>query len=174
MTIYGFEGKEPDIADSAYVAESAEVIGDVKIGEKCFVGPGAKIRGDSGRIVIGDCTSVQDNCIVHADAGGEVRIGDHVSVGHGAIVHGATVKDYAVVGMGSVVSDGSEVGRWSFLGEGAVLPRNRKIPKEKVAVGIPAEVIKDVDGELKEKWLEIKEEYEHLPRRYRKGLRRAD
>lgn len=174
MTVYELGGKKPSVSGSAYVAGSAEVIGDVKIGEKCFIGPGAKIRGDSGSIVIGDYTSVQDNCVIHADAGGEVKIGDHVSIGHGAIVHGANIEDYAVIGMGAVLFDYSTVGRYSIIGGGAVVPKNKEIPPEKVAVGIPAEVIGDVSEELRKDWLDIKEIYKGLPERYRKGLRRID
>ncbi len=170
MTIYEFEGREPEVDDSAYVSDSAEVIGDVSIGKKCFIGPGAKIKGDYGTVVIGDNSNVQENCVIHARPDERTEIGEWVTIGHGAIIHGPTIKDYAVIGMGAIVSDDAVVGEWAAVGEGAVVPNNTKIPSEKVAVGVPAKVVKEIDEDYKETWTGMKEKYAALPKKYKESL----
>jgi carbonic anhydrase/acetyltransferase-like protein (isoleucine patch superfamily) len=172
MGVYEFEGKVPSIASNAYVDEDAKVLGDVTIGQQCFVGAGARIRGDYGRIIIGDKTSVQENCVLHARVNEECRVGSNVQIGHGALLHNCTVKDYAVVGVGAVVSDYASVGMWSIIGEGAVVASNQTIPDAKVAVGVPAKVIRDVTNTDKELWGKYKEVYADLALRYPTGLKR--
>lgn len=174
MAIYEFEGRVPDISDSSYVHESATVIGDVEIGEECFIAPGARIKGDYGTIKIGDKSNVQENCVIHARPDEETKIGDWVSIGHAAIIHGATVNDYAVIGMGSVVSDDAEIGRWGVVGEGAVVKNGQEIPEDSVAVGIPAKIIKKIGEEYKEKWMKMKENYSSFSHRYKNNLKRID
>ncbi|MEM3493222.1 MAG: gamma carbonic anhydrase family protein [Thermoplasmata archaeon] len=170
MAVYSFEGRKPKINGSSYIASDATIIGDVEIGERCFIAPGAKIKGDYGKIVIGNCTSIQENCVVHARPTMETRIGNYVTVGHGAIVHTAEVKDYAVIGMGSIVSDFAKVGVWAVIGEGAVVKNNQEIPDESIAVGVPAKVIGKIDEEYKKTWLQFKEIYAGLCIRYKEGL----
>jgi phenylacetic acid degradation protein len=170
--IYEFEGRVPKIAPNAYVAEDASVVGDVTIGAQCYVGPGARIRGDYGTVTIGEKTSVQENCVLHARMNEKCEVGGHVQIGHGALLHNCTVKDYAVIGVGAVVSDYGSVGVWSIIGEGAVVTSNQTIPDGKVAVGIPAKVIRDVVDSDKQLWSKYKEIYADLALRYPKGLRR--
>ncbi|MFW6196104.1 MAG: gamma carbonic anhydrase family protein [Thermoplasmatota archaeon] len=174
MAIYEFEGRVPDISDSSYVHESATVIGEVEIGEECFIAPGARIKGDYGTIKIGDKSNVQENCVIHARPDEETKIGDWVSIGHAAIIHGATVNDYAVIGMGSVVSDDAEIGRWGVVGEGAVVKNGQEIPEDSVAVGIPAKIIKKIGEEYKKKWMKIKENYSSFSHRYKDNIKRID
>lgn len=99
------------------------------------------------------------------------RIGDYVTVGHGSIIHTATVHDYAVIGMGSIISDWAVVGEWAAIGEGAVVTQNTEIPPGKVAVGLPAKVVGDVKKEWKELWGSYKHVYVDLARRYPTGLK---
>jgi carbonic anhydrase/acetyltransferase-like protein (isoleucine patch superfamily) len=172
MGIFEFEGRIPSIAPTAYIDEDAKVLGDVKIGAQCYVGPGARIRGDYGTVEIGEKTSVQENCVLHARINEKCLVGSHVQVGHGALLHTCTVKDYAVVGVGAVVSDYATVGVWSIIGEGAVVPSGQSIPDGKVAVGVPARVIRDVSDADKTVWNKYKEAYADLALRYPKGLRR--
>jgi carbonic anhydrase/acetyltransferase-like protein (isoleucine patch superfamily) len=121
MAIYEFEGKRPSIGAGSFVPETADVIGDVTIGEKCFIGVGARIRGDYGSIVIGNRTSVQENVVIHARDGDRSVVGDNVQLGHGCILHNCTVKDNAVIGVGAIISDYAVVGDWAIIGEGAVV-----------------------------------------------------
>lgn len=168
--IYEFEGKVPKIGRLSYVHESAVIIGDVRIGERCFIAPGAVLRGDYGRIIIGDRTSIEDNVVVHARPGERTLIGNHVTIGHGAIVHTALIDDWAVIGMGAVISDFAHVGRWCAIGEGAVV--KDKIAEENIAVGVPAKIIGKITEKYREQWLEFKNTYVELAeRRYREALK---
>ena len=169
--INSFEGQTPIIGEGSYVHPSADVFGAVEIGCGCWIGPGARIRGDYGRITIGDNTSIEDNCVIHARPGEQTTIGDWVTVGHGAIIHNATVKDWAIIGMGSIVSDWSVVGRWAVVAEGAVVRQRQEIPADSIAVGVPAHVLdKPVDEKFRADWTEFKKVYVDLARRYPAGL----
>lgn len=140
MGIYEFEGRIPKIGPNAYVDEDAKVLGDVTVGPQCYIGPGARIRGDYGTITIGEKTSVQENCVLHARINEKCVVGNHVQIGHGALLHNCTIKDYAVIGVGAIVSDYGTVGVWSIVGEGGVVTSNQTIPDGKVAVGVPAKL----------------------------------
>jgi carbonic anhydrase/acetyltransferase-like protein (isoleucine patch superfamily) len=106
MTVASFEGQTPRIGAGTYIHPSADVFGDVTIGAGCWIGPGARIRGDYGVIVLGDHCSVEDNCVIHARPGEQTTIGNWVTVGHGAVIHNVEmIHDYAIIGMGAVVSD---------------------------------------------------------------------
>ncbi len=171
--IYEFEGKRPEIGEGSYVAESAVIIGDVSIGERCFIAPGAVLRGDYGRIIIGNGTAIEDNVVVHARPGETTIIGNHVTVGHGAIIHTPTIEDWAVIGMGAIVSDFARVGRWAAIGEGAVVKNRQEIPDESIAVGVPAKIIGKVSEDYKKQWTEFKKIYEYLAeKRYPSSLRK--
>jgi carbonic anhydrase/acetyltransferase-like protein (isoleucine patch superfamily) len=172
MGVFEFEGRVPTISPTAYVDEDAKVIGDVRIGAQCYIGSGARIRGDYGTIIIGDKTSVQENCVLHARMNGKCEVGSYVQIGHGAILHNCTIKDYAVIGVGAVISDYSTVGVWSIVGEGAVVISDQSIPDGKVAVGVPAKAIRDVSDSDKQVWSKYKDIYADLALRYPKGLKR--
>jgi len=166
-----FEGKTPVIKDDTYVHPSADVFGDVDIGSGCWIGPGARIRGDYGRIVIGDYTSIEDNCVIHARPDEQTTIGNWVTVGHGAIVHNATIRDWVVLGMGSIVSDWAVIGEWAVIAEGAVVTQRQEIPGSAIAVSVPARVLdKRVEDAFKKEWAQFKKVYVDLARRYPTGL----
>ena len=172
MTIHEFEGRIPSIASTAYVDDDAKVIGDVRIGAQCYIGAGARIRGDYGSITIGDKSSVQENCVLHARMNEKCEVGNYVQIGHGAILHNCTVKDYAVIGVGAIVSDYATVGIWSIVGEGAVVASGASIPDGKVAVGVPTKIIRDVSDSDKQVWSKYKDVYADLALRYPRGLRK--
>ena len=174
MAVYEFEGRVPVIGKTSYVSSSASVIGKVTIGEVCYVAPGAVVKGDYGEIRIGDGCSVQDNVIIHARPDELTVIGDNVTLGHGCIIHNATVKNEAVIGMGAIVSDYSVVGEWAIVGEGAVVRQNFEIPNEKIAVGVPAKVIGDVKEHHKEELTKFKSIYRDLSKRYPTGLKEIE
>lgn len=173
MTIGSFEGKTPKIGSGTYVHPSADVLGHVSIGEDCWIGPGARIRGDYGTIVIGDFCSVEDNCVIHVRPGEVATVGDWVTIGHSAVIHNAkTVHDYAVIGMGAVVSDWTVIGEWAVVGEGAVVRQGQEIPPEHIAVGVPARILdKTVSEEYRAQWTRFKQTYVELAHRYREGYR---
>jgi carbonic anhydrase/acetyltransferase-like protein (isoleucine patch superfamily) len=171
MAVFCFEEYTPQIGKGTYVHPSADVFGNVEIGQQCWIGPGARLRGDYGRIVIGDFTSVEDNVVIHARPGEQTTIGNWVTVGHGAIIHNvALIEDYAVIGMGSIVSDWARVGRWAVVAEGAVVRQRMEIPAEHIAVGVPAKLLeKTVDENYRAEWTRFKEIYVDLARRYPRG-----
>ena len=154
--IKSFNGKTPKIADSAFVADNATVIGDVTIGENCSIWYGVVIRGDDGPVIIGKDTNIQDNSVVHTDEG--LTIGSGVTVGHNAIVHCKKIGDNVMIGMGSIALSGSEIGDNSVLGAGALLTQNKIIPANSVIVGCPAKVLReasDADVEHTKKNAEV-------------------
>jgi carbonic anhydrase/acetyltransferase-like protein (isoleucine patch superfamily) len=170
--IYEFEGKVPRIGEGSYVFPDAMVMGDVVLGDKVYVGSGARIRGDYGTIVVGDRTSIEDNCIIHARPGERTEVGEHVTIGHGAILHNCTVRDGAVIGMGAIVSDYAVVEEWAVVAEGAVVKNKGTVPSRHIAVGVPAKVIGEVTPEYEETWTRFKDIYVSLAsERYPKGLR---
>lgn len=163
MAIYVCDGHTPLIGEETFIHDSASVIGNVVIGRYCFIGPGARIRGDYGRIVIGDETSVEDNVIVHARPGEITTIGSHVTLGHGCILHNCTVEDYAVIGMGAIVSDWAVVRRWAVVAEGAVVRNSFEVPEESIAVGVPAKLLEvKISQNYKDEWLHFKRIYVRL------------
>lgn len=171
MAIYAFEGKSPKIGISSFVPESADIIGEVTIGEACFIGAGARIRGDYGTVIIGDRTSVQENVVIHAREGDLTVVGSQVQLGHGCLLHNCTVRDFAVIGLGAIISDYAVIGEWAIIGEGAVV--RGEIPGGAVAVGIPARVVGEVTDEQRQEWLVYKNLYAELAsRRYPAGLKR--
>lgn len=173
MAIYQFEDRIPSIGQDTYVHPSASIIGDVSIGEGCWIGPGACIRGDYGRVIIGNCTSIEENVVVHARPGEQTTIGDWVTIGHAAVIHNATIRDYAVIGMRAVVSDWATVGVWSVVAEGAVVRQNQEVPAGTIAVGVPARLLdKGVNDDYRAQWTEFKKIYVDLARRYPGGLKR--
>lgn len=172
MTVYKFGDRIPQIGHSSYIHPQASVLGEVSIGQGCWVGPGARIRGDYGKIIIGDNTSIEDNCVVHARPDEHTEIGDWVTIGHGAVIHNALLDCYAVIGMGSVVSDWATIGKWSVVGEGAVVRQKQNIPPGYIAVGVPAKVLdKQVNEEYKNQWLQFKKTYVNLAKRYSKQMK---
>jgi carbonic anhydrase/acetyltransferase-like protein (isoleucine patch superfamily) len=169
MPIYAFEDRRPVIAESAYIAPSAQVIGDVIVGARCYVGHGAILRGDYGSILIGEETAVEEGVIVHARPNDQTRIGKRVTLGHGAMVHNATILDGAVIGMRAVVSDFSEVGEGAIVGEMSLVKNSQKIPARKVAVGVPASVVGDVEERHSMMTRVAKDLYVEMARRYGAG-----
>jgi carbonic anhydrase/acetyltransferase-like protein (isoleucine patch superfamily) len=172
MAIYEFEGKKPIIGNDSYISDSAEVIGDVVVGDGCYVGPGAKVRGDYGGIRVGDGSGIEENCVLHARPEEFCTLGNMVTIGHGSILHNCTIKDYAIIGMGAVVSDWAVVGVWSVVAEGAVVRQRQEIPDGKICVGVPAKVIGDVQEEYKKQWEYFKREYIDLAKRYPGSLKK--
>jgi len=170
MVLYSFDGEVPTIGKRTYVSQSAEVIGAVTIGEQCYIGPGAKIRGDYGSIQIGNKTSIEENCVLHARPGEICKIGDMVTVGHGSILHNCTISDYAVIGMGAIVSDYAVVGVWSVVGEGCVVKNKQVVEDRKIVVGIPAKIVGEVSEGYIKLWTNYKKLYAELALKYKKSL----
>lgn len=145
--IIEYQGKKPDVARAAYVAENAVIIGDVVLEEGVSVWFGAVIRGDSGPIRIGKNSNIQDNCVLHCDAGGKLQVGSGVTVGHGAIIHGCTIENDCMLGMGSVIMNNAVIGHHSMVGAGALVTSGKEYPPFSLIMGSPAKRVMPVTGE---------------------------
>ncbi len=139
--IRSFEGTVPEIADSAYVDESAVVIGDVVLEEEASVWPGAVLRGDHGNLTLREGANVQDNATLHEGC----EIGPFTTVGHNAIVHAATTEGRSMVGMGAIVLDGATVGEEAIVAANSVVTEGTAVPARLLVAGSPAEVVKELD-----------------------------
>ncbi len=138
----------PTIAASAFIAPGAVVLGDVTVGQRASIWYAAVLRGDMAPITIGDDTNIQDGTIVHVDEGVPCRIGHRVGVGHRVILHGCTVEDDSLIGMGSVLLNNVRVGTGSVIAAGAVVPEGMQIPSGSLVMGVPGRIVRRVDAAL--------------------------
>lgn len=143
--------RSPKVAESAWIAPTAVLVGAVEVAAGASVWYGAVLRGDNEPIVIGRNSNVQDNAVFHTDAGIPVSLGEGVSVGHGAIVHGSTVGDHVLVGMGATLMNRSVIGSETLIAAGALVPEGVSIPPRSLVVGVPAKVVRSLSDEEVEK-----------------------
>ena len=147
--IKSLNGVAPNIPDDCYIAENATIVGEVSMGSQCSVWFNAVIRGDVHYIKMGDKVNVQDGAVIHATyKTSPTNIGNNVSIGHNAIVHGCTIHDNVLIGMGSIVMDDCVVESNSIIAAGAVVTKNTKVESGSVYAGIPAKKVKDISEEL--------------------------
>jgi carbonic anhydrase/acetyltransferase-like protein (isoleucine patch superfamily) len=144
--IIPFDGHTPTIAQGAFIAPTAVIIGQVEIAEGASVWYGAVLRGDNGRIVLGRGSNVQDNATIHVNYNGATVIGEDVTIGHGAVLEGCVIEQGALVGINAVVLPGASVGAGSLVAAGAVVPEHMQVPPRTVVAGVPAQVKKAVEG----------------------------
>lgn len=152
-----------------FVHPDAIIIGDVVLGERASVWPGAVLRADNDRIRIGAESNVQDGAVIHVDPGLPCIIGERVTIGHRAVVHGATVEDECLIGMGSIVLNGAVVGAGSLIGAGAVVREDMVIPPGSVVLGVPGKVVRQVDAATHARILRGAAAYVALQQRYLSG-----
>jgi phenylacetic acid degradation protein len=169
MSIYKFEKKIPKIAKSSYIHPQAAIIGYVEIADDCFIGAGAVLRGDFGKISIGRGTSIQENSVVHVGEEGMVSIGSNVIIAHGAILHDTTIRSYVLVGMGSILMAGVFCEDHVMIGAGAIVKENFHIPANVVVAGNPAKIIKPLSDDQRERLHQGVKAYQDLVKRYKKA-----
>ena len=157
------------VGDRIFIAENATVIGDVTLADDVNIWFGAVVRADRDSITVGAGSNIQDNAVVHTTPGFPVRIGAGVSVGHGAILHGCTIEDDVLVGMGAVVLNGAVVGTGSIIGAGAVVTEGKEIPPRSLVLGVPGKVVRETTPEQQETILHNAREYIKLAGEYRNG-----
>lgn len=174
MAIYELDGQAPELpADNDYyIADNATVIGRVRLGAKVTVWFGAVVRGDNDSIEIGDGSNVQDNATCHVDPGFPLVVGRNCTIGHNAIVHGCTIGDDALIGMGSIVMNGARIGRGCVVGAGAVITEGKEFADYSLIVGAPARVIRTLDPAQVEKMGLAARAYIAKGPRYTKGLKK--
>lgn len=144
MPVYSLEGVIPVVDPSAFVHPDAVLIGDVVIGPRCYVGPGASLRGDMGRIVMGPGSNVQDNCVLHTFPSKEVRLEEDAHIGHGAVLHGCTVKRGALVGINAVLMDDVVVGEEALVGAASFVRAGFIVPPRTLVTGTPARAVREL------------------------------
>jgi carbonic anhydrase/acetyltransferase-like protein (isoleucine patch superfamily) len=147
MAIYELDGQAPELPSDGnyFIAESAALIGKIRLRSAASVWFGAVLRGDNEWIEIGEDSNVQDNCTCHTDMGFPLTIGKNCTVGHNVILHGCTIEDGALVGMGSIVMNGARIGRGSIVGAGSVITEGKQFPEYSLIIGSPARVIRTLD-----------------------------
>jgi carbonic anhydrase/acetyltransferase-like protein (isoleucine patch superfamily) len=174
MPLYEMNGRKPEIGEGTWIAPSAEIIGDVRIGRNCYIGFGAIIRGDYGTITIGDESAIEEAVVIHARPMQRADIGYRVTVGHMALIHNATIRDWAVIGMHAVVTDYSEVGEWAIIAEHSLVKRKQVIPAGQIYGGSPAAFIGQVEERHRQEWTLGKQVYVDLTGQYRSWFIRLD
>ena len=172
--VYEIDGIVPVVHPSAFVHESAVLIGDVLVGARAYVGPAACLRGDFGRIVVEEGANIQDTCMLHGFPGKDTVVGPEATIGHGAVLHGCIVRRGALVGMNAVVNDNAEVGEDAMVAALAFVRAESRIPPRALAAGIPARVLRELSAEelgwKKDNMLL----YQQLAERSRRSLRRVE
>ena len=174
MAIYEIDGIRPVVHPSSYVHPEAVLIGDVQIGPDCYIAPLASLRGDFGRVLIGQGANVQDGCTAHAFPGMDVVVERNGHIGHGAILHGCVIGENALVGMNAVVMDGAQIGRAALVAAQSLVKAEDRIPDRHLAVGAPARVIRELtEDEISWKTRGTLE-YQHLTVRSLAGLKQCE
>ncbi|WP_411740323.1 gamma carbonic anhydrase family protein [Peribacillus sp. S4] len=169
--IYPYKGKEPEIAESAYIAENAVVTGDVKIGDETSIWFNSVIRGDVSPTIIGKKVSIQDNSVLHQSPNNPLIIEDEVTIGHQVILHSCKIRKGALIGMGSIVLDEAEIGEGAFIGAGSLVPQGKFIPPNMLAFGRPAKVIREINEEDRQDMERIVREYAEKGQYYKTAER---
>ena len=174
MPIYELDGQAPEFPASGnyFIADTATVIGKVRLHDSASVWFGAVLRGDNEWIEIGENSNVQDNATCHTDPGFPLSIGKNCTVGHNVILHGCTLEDGALVGMGSIVMNGAKIGRGSVVGAGAVITEGKEFPEHSLIIGAPARVIRTLDAAQVERMGSAARSYVRNGPRFIKGLRK--
>jgi phenylacetic acid degradation protein len=174
MTSYEIDGVVPVVHPTAFVHETASLIGDVIVGPGCYIGPFASLRGDFGRIVVGEESNVQDSCVLHAYPAADTVLDPHSHIGHAAVLHGCQIGSYAMVGIGSVILDGAWIGEEALVGAGALVTAGMIIPPATLVLGSPAKIIRELDQDTldwKRNGVRI---YAELAQRSLRGLRAVE
>ena len=168
--IFEFDGFKPVIDESSFIHPQANVTGNVIIGKNVYVGPGAAIRGDWGKIIIEDGCNVQENCVIHMFPGTTVTIKKNAHLGHGCIIHGAEIGENSLIGMSAVIMDNAIIGKEAIIGALAMVPSKMVIPQRKIAVGNPAKIIKEVSDDMIKWKTKGTELYQQLPKDCKNSL----
>jgi carbonic anhydrase/acetyltransferase-like protein (isoleucine patch superfamily) len=172
MAIYELDGKAPQLAPGAWVADNAQVIGNVELAADASVWFGVVIRGDNDPIRIGRNSNIQDLAVLHSDAGVPLTIGDNVTVGHQAMLHGCTVGDGSLIGIQAVVLNGAKIGRGCIVGAGSIVTEGKEFPDHSLIIGSPAKAVRTLDAERVEGLVRSATNYVANARRFSKGLRK--
>jgi carbonic anhydrase/acetyltransferase-like protein (isoleucine patch superfamily) len=169
--IYELDGIAPDIAEDAWVAPDANLIGKVVMEPGANVWFGATLRGDNEEIRVGRGSNIQENCVLHTDMGFPLVIGADCTIGHKAMLHGCTIGEGSLIGMGATVLNGAKVGKGCLIGAGALITEGKEIPDGSLVMGAPGKVVRDLDTAAQEKLRASAAHYRANALRFRTGLK---
>ncbi|MFC3685226.1 MULTISPECIES: gamma carbonic anhydrase family protein [Hydrogenophaga] len=172
MAIYELDGTRPQVAESAWVAENAQVIGDVQLAPGSSVWFGATLRGDTEPIVVGEGSNIQDGSVLHTDKNLPLTIGRHVTVGHQVMLHGCTIGDESLIGIGAIVLNGAKIGKNCLVGAGALVTEGKEFPDGSMIIGSPAKAMRQLTPEQIEGLRRSALHYMENAERYRQGLKK--
>jgi carbonic anhydrase/acetyltransferase-like protein (isoleucine patch superfamily) len=172
MAVYELDGVAPRVDPTAWIAESAEVIGNVTLGRGASVWFGSVLRGDGDLIEIGEGSTVQDLCVFHVDAGAPLAVGRHVTIGHKVMLHGCSVGDESLIGIGAIILNRARIGRHCLVGAGALVTEGKTFPDGSLIVGAPARVARALTPEQIEGLRHSAQHYIDNARRFRAGLKK--
>ena len=174
MALYQLQDQQPTVHETAWVADSAQVMGAVTIQAQASVWFGCTVRGDTETITIGEGSNVQDGSVLHADHGMPLTVGKHVTVGHMVMLHGCTIGDESLIGIGAVVLNGARIGRNCLVGAGSLVTEGKEFPDGSMIMGSPAKVVRQLTPEQIEGLRRSAQGYIANAERFAKGLRRID
>src|ERR1700744_201124 len=174
MPVYRFEAMIPVVDPAAFVHPTAVLIGDVIIGAGCYVGPGASLRGDFGRIILKPGSNLQDNCVMHSFPSQDAVVEENGHVGHGAVLHGCVVGREALIGMNAVVMDGGVIGEGSFVGAMSFVRAGMIVPPKTLVAGVPAKIVRELQDKEMAWKLNGTHQYQELARRSLATMREWD
>lgn len=169
--IYELDGRAPAFPEDYWVAPTAVLVGDVVLEDGVSIWFGAVLRGDNERILVGQGSNVQDNCVLHTDMGYLLTIGAGCTIGHKVMLHGCTIGDNSLIGMGAIVLNGAKIGNNCLIGAGALITEGKVIPDGSLVMGAPGKVVRELDAETIETLKDSALSYQKNMRRFRDGLR---
>lgn len=174
MAVYQLDDKIPQVHETAWIADSAQVMGQVRLDRDASVWFGAVLRGDTELLHLGAGSNIQDASVLHADAGFPVIIGERVTVGHKVMLHGCTIGDGSLIGIGAIVLNGARIGKHCLVGAGALVTEGKSFPDGSMILGSPARVVRQLSAEQVAMLEQGAEHYVENARRFRVGLKRLD
>ncbi len=168
--IYELDGVRPKIDPTAWVAPTAVLIGNVIVGPRANIWFGAVLRGDNEPIVVGEGSNIQENSVLHTDMGSPLTIGANCTIGHKAMLHGCTVADGSLIGMGATLLNGAKIGAGSLVGACALVTEGKEIPPGSLVMGAPAKVVRELDAAAQARLLKSAEGYRANAARFANGM----
>ena len=171
MTLYALADASPEVVPEAWVAPDANVIGKVTLGPEASVWFGSTLRGDNEMITVGRGSNVQENCVFHTDMGYPLTVGEDCTIGHKVMLHGCTIGDNSLIGMGATVLNGAKIGKNCLIGAGALITENKVIPDGSLVMGVPGKVVRELDAEAIQKLTASAKHYAENAARFRRDLK---
>ena len=174
MTLFALDGHAPQIDEDSWIAPDANVIGKIVVGAGASVWFGSTLRGDNETITVGAGSNSQENCVCHTDMGFPLTIGAGCTIGHKAMLHGCTIGDNSLIGMGATVLNGARIGRNCLIGAGALVTEGKEIPDGSLVMGAPGKIVRELDEKAIEAFKATALHYQKNAARYRAGMRRVE